>query len=287
MERNYVLVSDDSCDMPPEFYTQHQIPLLYIHYNIDGVTYKGDDMSIQEFYRILRTGKMPTTAQAGVDDVVQLMEPILLEGKDVLYLAFSSGLSGTCNSGMVAAQLLGEKYPQRKILVLDSLCASMGEGLLLYKMIQKRDAGATLEELFAYGEELRHKIAHYVTAEDLMHLHRGGRVSKASAVVGGMLGIKPMIHMNETGHLINIGKVRGRKQSLEEVVKLMEKAVGNAKNDIFFVSHSDALEDAQYVAELAKKRFGVQDCIIHYIGPVIGSHTGPGTVALFLVAEGK
>lgn len=285
MERNYVLITDDSCDLPPEYYVEHDVPLMYIKYIFDGKSYKGTEMSYPEFYSRLRQGQMPTTAQVTVSEAYELMESILQQGKDVLYFAFSSGLSGTCESGQVAARDLKEKYPQRNIRVVDSLCASLGQGLMLHKLVKMRDAGKSMDELADWAEANKLRMAHIVAVEDLMHLHRGGRVSKASAVVGGMLGIKPMIHMNDEGKLINIGKVRGRKASLEAIVDIMAKAVGNTPNDEFFICHSDSYEDAEYVAKLASKRFGIKDYLIHYIGPVIGSHTGPGTISLFMMAE--
>lgn len=285
MPNEFVLVTDDTCDMPMEFYTDNNISLLYLSFTMEGKTYKSHEMPSREFYDNLRKGIMATTSQVSVEEATIFMESFLKEGKDILYIVFSSGLSGTYNSAMVAAQDLQEKYPDQKILVVDSLCASMGEGFFVHKLIELRDAGKTIDELYDWAETNKHFVSHQVTAEDLMHLHRGGRISKTSAVMGTMLGIKPMIHMNEAGQLINIGKVRGRKQSLEAVVNATEKAVGNTKNDIFFICHSDCYEDAEYVAKLTQKRFGINKYVIHDIGPVIGSHTGPGTVALFMMAE--
>ncbi len=285
MDRNYVLITDDSCDLPPEYYVEHDVPLLYVKYIFDGKAYRGTEMSYREFYDRLREGQMPTTSQVSVSEAYELMESILQQGKDVLYFAFSSGLSGTCESGMVAARDLSEKYPERKIRVVDSLCASLGQGLMLHKLVKMRDAGKSMDELADWAEANKLNMAHMVTVEDLMHLHRGGRISKASAVVGGMLGIKPMIHMNNEGKLINIGKVRGRKASLEAIVERMAELVGNTPNDEFFICHSDAYDEAEYVAKLASKRFGIKDYLVHYIGPVIGTHTGPGTISLFMMAE--
>ncbi|MDR2909359.1 MAG: DegV family protein [Oscillospiraceae bacterium] len=285
MSHNYVLITDDTCDMPASFYKEHDIPLLRLHFTIDGVSYDGGQMSEPEFYVQLRKGKMPTTAQVGVDQAYQFMEAIAKEGRDILFLAFSSGLSGTAGSGMVAAGMLREKYPERNIRVVDSLCASMGEGLLLHKLVALRDEGKSLDELADWAEANRLNVAHYVAAEDLMHLHKGGRISKTSALMGSMLGIKPMIYVNNEGKLINVGKVRGRRQALQSLVDMAARAVGNTKSDTFCVSHADAREDAEYVAELVKKRLGIENSIIHYIGPVIGSHTGPGAIALFLMAD--
>ena len=285
MDRSYVLMTDDCCDLPPEYYIEHDIPVLNVTYIFYGKAYRGTEMSYREFYDRLRQGEMPTTAQVTVNQASAMMEKFLQRGKDILYFAFSSGLSGTYESGMVADRDLSEKYPERKIRVIDSLCASLGQGLMLHKLVKMRDAGKSMDELADWAEANKLHLAHIVTVEDLMHLHRGGRISKASAVMGGMLGIKPMIHMNNEGKLITIGKVRGRKASLEAIVDIMAKAVGNTPNDEFFVCHSDCYEEAEYVAKLASKRFGINDYRIHYIGPVIGSHTGPGTIALFMMAE--
>ncbi len=285
MDREYIMITDDSCDLPPNYYVEHNIPLLYLRFTIDGVSYTSAEMPPEEFYKLLRQGKMPTTNQVGVEEVIAMMEPFLQAGKDVFYPAFSSGLSGTCGSALVATKMLAEKYPERRVVATDTLCASMGQGLMIHKLRQMRDAGKSMDELIAFTEQNRLKLAHYVVADDLMHLHRGGRVSKASAVLGGMLGIKPLIHVNDEGRLISIGKARGRKQALDTVVDLMAKAVGNARPDYFTICHSDCIEDAEYVAKLTSQRFGINDHMIYYIGPVIGSHTGPGTIALFLFGE--
>lgn len=283
--QDYVLITDDSCDLPPEYYEQNGIPLLYLAFVIDGKSYTSKEMPPSDFYAHMRAGKMPGTTQVSVSQWVNCFEPYLQQGQDVLYLAFSSGLSGTCGSAQVAARELMEKYPERKVAVVDSLCASLGQGLLLHKADKLYKQGMSLPELVQWIEQNRLHMSHMVAVDDLMHLHRGGRVSKTTAVAGSLLGIKPIIHMNDDGKLVPIGKVRGRKQSLIDIVDRTEKLVGGTENDYFMICHSDCEEDAKFVADLAVKRFGITQYLIHYIGPVIGSHTGPGTVALFMMAE--
>lgn len=281
----YVFITDDSCDLPPDYYEQNDIAVLYLTFSIDGKSYTSREMPPDEFFAQMQAGKLPITAQISVDDWLTCFEPYLAAGQDILYLAFSSGLSGTCGSAQVAARELAEKYPERKIVVVDSLCASLGQGLLLQKVNQLRKSGASLEEAAAWAEQNKLHVSHMVAVDDLMHLHRGGRVSKTSAVAGSLLGIKPIIHMDNEGKLIPIDKIRGRKQSLKAIVDKTEQLVGDTPNDFFMVCHSACEEDAQYVADLAVQRFGIRDYLIYSIGPVIGTHTGVGTVSLFMMAK--
>lgn len=285
MTNSYTLITDSSCDLPPEYLEEHGLPALQLSVTMDGATFLCNEMEPKEFYSRVRAGGMPITAQVNVDDAVSLFEPLLKQGQDILYLAFSSGLSGSCGSGIIAAKELGERYPQRKVVVVDTLCASMGQGLMVHFAVEMRDAGKSLEETAAWVEENKQRIAHYVMVDDLMHLHRGGRVSKASAVVGSMLGIKPVIQVNEAGKLVVIDKVRGRKNALAKLVDYLQAAGAGKEKPICFVSHSDCIEDAEYFQELARERLGVKDFCVHYIGPVIGSHTGAGTVAVFMLAD--
>jgi DegV family protein with EDD domain len=216
------------------------------------------------------------------------MKPFLDDGKDVFYLSFSSGLSGSCDSSTLAARDLREEYPDRKIIVIDGLAASMGQGLFVYKLQNMRKNGATMDELAKWAEDNRDYIVHMVAADDLMHLHRGGRVSKVSAVAGTMLSIKPLIHVDYDGKLKVIDKIRGRKGVLDALVKnCIACGAKNVPNDFFMVSHADSLEDAKYVAEAIQKEVGIKDHMINFIGPVIGSHTGPGVIALFMMGEKK
>lgn len=285
MEKEYVLITDTNSDLSLEFLDNNGIPAILMPFHIDDNTYTNRDVTPLEFYDLLRNGKMPTTTQFNTLEAFEFMEPFVQQGKDILYACFTSGLSGTFGSCSLAAKQLEEKYPGSRVYVLDTLCASMGQGLLVYKLFQMRKAGKSMDELITWAEENKLKIAHYIMVEDLSHLHRGGRVSKTSAVIGSMLGIKPILYVSDEGKLVNIDKIRGRKQAMEGLVDRMEKAVGNAPNDIAFVSHSDCREDAEYVAKLVKERFGVENTMINYIGPAVGSHTGIGTVALFMMAE--
>lgn len=285
MPADFVLMTDSSCDLPYDFYEKNDITIVDLSFIVDGVSRFGRDVTSREFYDILRAGKMPSTSAVNAEEAKAAIRPHLKDGKDVLYLAFSSGLSVTAKNGEIAAQELRGDYPERKIIVVDTLCASLGQGLFIYLANKLKQEGMGIDEIAQWAMDNRLNMAHYVMADDLMHLHRGGRVSKASAIAGSMLGIKPIIHVNNEGKLIAIDKIRGKKQALTSLVDKIQKAAGKAKNDFFMVSHADCEEDAKFVAELMTKRFGIKNYLINYIGPVIGSHTGPGTVALFMMAE--
>jgi DegV family protein with EDD domain len=282
---DFVLITDDSCDLPMSYYTENGIGLVKLGYSLEGEVYRQGDVTEKEFYDLIRSGKKPTTIAVNAEDAIAVIEPHLQNGEDVLYIAFSSGLSASYNNAEMGAVEMREKYPDRKIIVVDTLCASLGQGLLLHKVKGMRDKGASIEAAAKWAEDNKLNVAHNVMADDLYHLHRGGRVSKTSAVMGTMLGVKPIIHVNNEGKLVAIGKVRGKKQALTNIVDRMEKLVGNTPNDFFTVCHADAIEDAEFVAKLMSERFKIDDYIINYIGPVIGSHTGTGTIAIFMMAE--
>ena len=237
----------------------------------------------------MRDGSMPTTSQVNPEQAKAAFTACLKEGKDVLYIAFSSGLSGTCGSGMVAAQEIQEEgeYPERKIVVIDSLSASLGEGLLVHKAVMLKEAGKSMEEVADWVENNKLHLCHNFTVDDLFHLHRGGRVSKATAILGTMINIKPVLHVDDEGHLIAIGKVRGRKKSLSALVDRMAEQIKGYEdqNDVVFISHGDCMEDAEYVKKLVQERFGIEKFIINHVGPTIGAHSGPGTVALFFMGN--
>ncbi len=285
----YQIVTDSTTDISLEMIAElgvHVIPLCYIMegktlHNIPG----GGELDEHTFYEKLRGGETSTTAQINTEEFLQQFTPILEAGKDVLYLAFSSGLSGTCQSAMIAKQELQEKFPDRRVEVFDTLCASMGEGLLVYHAAKLQKAGKDLDEVLSWLQENVLHLCHWFTVDDLNHLKRGGRVSAATALVGTMLGIKPVLHVDNEGHLINISKVRGRKQSLDALVKKMEETAIEPGGQTVFISHGDCLEDAQYVAEQIREKMGTADIRINFIGPVIGAHSGPGTVALFFLGS--
>lgn len=286
--RPYVLSTETTCDMPRDYYAQNGVNLLGLTYTINDRDYDSaaeDSLSPKEFFQAIADGAMPKTAQVSVEKAANSFEKLVKEGKDVLHLAFSSGLSGTYQSCAIAAQEVMERFPGSKIVVVDSLAASMGQGLLLHYAIQKKNEGLSLDELAKYLVDTRLKLVHNFTVNDLFHLHRGGRVSKVTAVVGMALGIKPLLHVDDEGHLINVGKTRGRKPALTWLVDKMEERMGNNINDVVFISHSACYEDAKFVADLVQKRFGIKEVVIGDIGQVIGSHTGIGTVALFFIGD--
>lgn len=286
--RPYVLSTETTCDMPRDYYPKNNINLLGLTYTINGRDYDSaaeDSLSPKEFFQAIADGAMPKTSQVTVEQAAVSFEKLVKEGKDILHLAFSSGLSGTYQSCCIAAQEVMERFPDSKIVVVDSLAASMGQGLLLHYAIQKKNEGLSIDELAQFLTNTRLKLVHNFTVNDLFHLHRGGRVSKVTAVVGMALGIKPLLHVDDEGHLINVGKTRGRKPALTWLVDKMEERIGDNKNDTVFISHSACYEDAKFVADLVKKRFGIKEVVISDIGQVIGSHTGIGTVALFFIGD--
>ena len=282
----FIITADSTVDLPKEFLKEKQVPVVSLSYIIDGATYKdGDGLTSKEFYDKIREGAMPTTSQVNPEQARDLFEPILKEGKDLLHIAFTSGLSGTYNSCRIAAEELREEYPERNIIVVDSLCAASGGGLLLYKALELKEQGKSLDEIATWVEENKLHVCHDVTVDDLFHLHRGGRVSKTSAVLGTIIKIKPIIHVNDEGKLIVIGKERGRKKALQTLVERMEEKSQGFDNDIVMITHGDALEDAEYVKGLIQEKFGITNIMINPLGTVIGSHTGPGVIALFYMGN--
>ena len=287
---SYVIMTDTTADLPESYIAEHGLRILSLNYIIEGTTYDREHpLDVGEFYGKMRAGSMPTTSQVNPEQAKEAFAACLSEGLDVLYIAFSSGLSGTCGSGHIAAAELEESgaYPDRKVLVIDSLSASLGEGLLVHKAVMLKEAGKSMEEVAEWVEKNKLHLCHNFTVDDLFHLHRGGRVSKATAILGTMINIKPILHVDDEGHLIAVGKVRGRKKSLAALVDRMEEQMKGheQENDVIFISHGDCLEDARYVEKLVRERFGIEKFVINHVGPTIGAHSGPGTVALFFVGE--
>ena len=282
----FVIVSDSTVDLPKEYLQSKQVPIISLSYIMDGVTYEEmDGLSHKEFFEKLRAGSLPTTSQINPEQVREALEPFAKEGKDILYIGFSSGLSGSYNSVRMAAEDLKEEYPDINIIAIDSLCACMGEGLLLYKALELKEHGMSMEEIAKWVEANKLHICHNVTVDDLNHLHRGGRISKTTAVVGSMIKIKPIIHMSDEGKLVVIGKERGRKKSLVSIVDRMEKQMQGYDNDIVMITHGDCIEDAEFVKKQVEERFGIHNVMINGIGSVIGSHTGAGVVAVFFMGD--
>ena len=283
---SYRIITDSCCDLPETMYGELGLTMIPLTLNFRGQ--ESQDLSegfIKEMYAGLRAGEVATTAAANPDGWASVIEPALADGEDALVLAFSSGLSTTYQSAVIAANELLEKYPDRKVSVVDTLCASLGQGLFVWHACKKRDAGMSLEELTAWCENNKLNLCHWFTVDDLMFLKQGGRVSAATALVGTMLQIKPVMHVDNEGHLIKLGTARGRKASINALVKKMEETNLPDVNDTVFICHGDCIEDAEYLAQQVKDKLGVKEVLIYYTGAVIGSHSGPGTLALFHLGE--
>ncbi len=283
----YVIYTDSACDIVPAVLSEWGVERVSLAFRFDHIDrdFLNDDMPIQEFYKNMRDGHVAKTNAVNAETFRGLFEPTLAAGTDILYLGFSSGLSTTYDQGRLAAEELAEKYPERRIITVDTLSASAGFGLLLKLTVDKKNEGATLEEAAAYAESLVHKLAHWFTVEDLVYLKRGGRVSPATALVGNILSIKPVLHMDDEGHLIKVTTARGRKASLKALADKLFETADDPANGKIFISHGDCLEDAQYLANMIRERGGNEVEIITNVGAVIGAHSGPGTMALFFVAS--
>lgn len=286
--RDFVIMTDSCCDLSAQMAEELELTVLPLHLLMGEETFAnyldGREIGFKEFYDRVRGGAMPTTSAVSVGAFEDAMRPILAEGKDILCLNFSSALSTTYQSAVISAETLREEFPEATIHVLDTLAASVGQGLLIYLCAQEKKAGKSIDEVYAYAQEMSPRMAHWVTVDDLNHLKRGGRISATTALVGTMLSIKPIIYVNEEGKLINVGKARGRKAALLQVVSEMEKRLLDPSLPVF-ISHGDCEEDAKFVAEEVQKRTGAEVKLISYVGPVIGSHTGAGVIALCFVGK--
>ncbi len=289
--QQFVIVTDSSCDLSAQMALDLQLEVLPLSVTIEENTYKnyldGREISAKDFYGRIREGKRVVTSAVNTNAFVEVMEPLLMQGTDILYLGFSSGLSGTYNAGATAVRELAEKYPQRKIYAVDTLCASMGEGLLIYLAVQQKNTGKTIEEVRDYAEETKWKICHWFTVENLMQLKKGGRISATTAIVGTMLNIKPVMHMDMLGKLAAVSKVRGRKASIRALFNRMAEHVVNPEGQMIFISHGDCEEEARVLAEMIREQWPVKDVVLNHVGPVIGAHTGPGVIALFFLGDNR
>ena len=280
---SYVIITDSCCDLTEQQLQQWNVQCvpLTVLYNGENHDNFSDAAAVKAFYDVLRSGVTATTAAVNPDGWASRMEPALKNGQDVLILAFSSGLSITCQSAFIAAKELREVYPQRTIHVVDTLCAALGQGLLVWHACRNRDAGMDIDTLYRWLEDHKKNICHWVTVDDLTHLKRGGRISATTALVGTMLNIKPIIHVDDDGHLINLSKVRGRKAAME----LLSSKMGETCTDFdtAFIAHGDCPEDAAALEALIREKHGVKNVITGYVGPVIGAHTGPGVLVVFFM----
>jgi DegV family protein with EDD domain len=285
----YVIMTDSACDMKPELLAEWGVPFRSLTYRFDGSDQEYTDSSIPavEFYAKMKAGSVAKTSAVNSESFLQMFEEALKNGKDVLYLGFSSGLSTTFNSARIASLDLAERYPDRKITVVDTLAASAGFGLLVYLAVQKKNAGASMDEVAAYIEELKWKTCLWFTVDDLVYLKRGGRISPTAAFVGNVLGIKPVLHMDNEGHLINMFKVRGRKTAVTSLADQYGKLAEDPAGGTVFISHADCMNDVEELVSILKERYGASVQIITDVGPVIGAHSGPGTLALFFIGKEK
>ena len=283
---NYQIITDSGCDLPQSLLDTLDVKAVPLYVNFRGAEQPDSvDEGIKELYAGLRGGEAATTSAVNPDRWAAMIEPSLAEGKDAVVIAFSSGLSTTYQSAVIAGRELMEKYPERKVHVVDSLCASLGQGLLVWYACKKRDEGLSAPELAQWLEEHKLNLCHWFTVDDLMYLKRGGRISAATAVLGTMLSIKPVLHMDDEGHLINVSKARGRKASIDALAKKFSELDGGFDNSTVFISHGDCEEEAKYLAEKVKAEYGVKEVVIGYVGAVIGSHSGPGTLAFFFLGK--
>ena len=282
----FQIITDTGCDLPENMVAELGIKVVPLSLLYKGQTYTDYPESfIKELYAGMRAGENGSTSAINPDGWARAIEPYLQEGKDVLVLAFSSGLSTTYQSAVIAAEELKEKYPERAVRVGDTLCASLGQGLLVWYACQKQSEGLSLEETANWVEENKKHLCHFFTPDDLMHLKRGGRVSAATAVAGTLLQIKPLLHVDDAGKLISIGKARGRKAAIKAIGDKLGELGLSGENETVFISHGDCEEDAQALAEMVKEKYGVKNVVIYYVGAVIGAHSGPGTLALFFLGE--
>ena len=283
--KDFIIMTDSCCDLPAQLADTLELTVLPLSFTINGKEHfnylDGRDISSSHFYRLLRQGTQCTTSAANTNAFLSAMEPVLEKGKDILCVCFSSALSTTCASAQMAAKELALKYSNNKIYIVDSLSASLGQGMLTYYAVQQKQNGKTIEQVHQWMEQNKLHLCHWFTVDDLNHLKRGGRISPAVAFVGSLLGMKPILHVDDTGHLVNVGKIKGRRASLSQLVEKLEQTAVHIAEQTIFISHGDCPEDAELLAKMIRKQLPVKDIIINPIGPVIGSHSGPGTLAVF------
>ena len=285
----YIIMTDSACDIKPEILAEWGVPFKSLTFRFDGsdTEYTDQDIPATEFYAKMRGGSVAKTAAVNSEAFLTLFEEALAAGKDVLYLGFSSGLSTTFNSARIASLELRERYPDRTVRVIDTLAASAGFGLLVYLAVEKKKAGATLDEVADYIEEIKWKLCLWFTVDDLVYLKRGGRISPTAAFVGNVLGIKPVLHMDNEGHLINMLKVRGRKTAVATLADQYGKLAEDLAGGTVFISHADCMSDVEELSSLLSTRYGAKVHHVTDVGPVIGAHAGPGTLALFFIGKEK
>lgn len=280
----YVIFTDSSCDLPIELVNTLGVKVLQLDVTVEGEEpCPNDKVDISEFYQKLRDGKNASTSAVSIAAFEDAFEPAFKENKDVLYLGFSSGLSSTFNWGKSAGEELVEKYPERKFYAVDTLAASLGEGLLVHYAARMQQNGSSMEEVRDFIEENKLNLCHWFTVSDLFFLKRGGRVNAATAVMGTMLSIKPVMHVDDEGHLVKVTTARGRKASIVALAERMESTAIKPEDQVVFISHGDCADEAEFLSNLIKEKMGVKEVLTAPVGPVIGAHSGPGTMALFFM----
>ncbi|MDO4841204.1 MAG: DegV family protein [Phoenicibacter congonensis] len=286
---SFKIITDSCANLTEELYDRYDISVLPLTFIIDGQPYasyvKEKKTELEAFYKMMRDEKLITTSQPSLDTSQETIEAVLKDGYDVLYLGFSSGLSTTYQSVDFICQELGKQYPERKIITVDTLAAALGQGLLVWMAAEMREEGKTMEEIAEWVEDHKLNLAHWFTVDDLHYLERGGRVSKTAAFAATMLNIKPVLHVDDEGHLIPMEKVRGRKKSFDAIVKHMNDTMLQPYNYKVIVSHGDCEDEAQTMAKKIKEETGVDVSLINCLDPVIGAHSGPGTMAVFFLAD--
>lgn len=291
MINDFIIFTDAASDLPTELIETHKISVLPMDFEIDGKSYRhypdGRELGYSEFYQMLRSGSMARTSQINSSKYLYCFEPVLKRGRDILYLSLSSGLSSTYQSSAMAAKELTEKYPGRKIYCIDSRCASVGQGMLVYHAALKKQEGLDIDELKDWVVQNRDHLCHWFTVNDLNYLKRGGRLSTSAAIVGMILSVKPILHVDKDGHLILRGKVRGRRKSLVEIVDHMEKFCVSPEKQTIFIGHGDCIDDAGILASMVEQRFALKNIAVSYIGPIIGAHTGPDVMTLCFFGSEK
>lgn len=288
---DFELVTDSSCNLTEELIDELGIHILPLTFMSDGEQYqsylKGETTDLKQFYTMMRDGKVFTTSLPNMADTEHLLRSLLERGRDILYLGFSSGLSGTYQATDLLCKQLSDEFPERTIMTVDTLAASGGQGMLVYYAAKRAQDGEAIEDVARWVEDHKLKCAHWFTVDDLMFLLRGGRVSKTAAYAGTVLNIKPVMHVDNEGKLIPVSKVRGRKKAIQTLVKHMKETGVDLEGQTIFITHGDCMEDVDYLSSLIRAEYGDLPIRVNYVDPVIGAHSGPGTLALFFMATGR
>lgn len=287
--KDYIIFVDSACDIPQNLLNDWELKYcsLSLVFSGDEKEYHDHEIQAHEFYNKMRGGALPKTSAANMGKFCDAFEEIVRDGKDIIYIGFSSGLSATCNFAREAAEEIMSRYDGSKIIVVDSLCASAGYGLLVKLLVDKKNNGASIDELADFAENTKMNIMHWFTVDDLKYLKAGGRISATTALVGGMLNIKPIMKVDDNGKLVSVSKVRGRRAALKAIADMYDQTAIDKESGVVFISHGDCVEDANALAQMIKEKNGVDVQLITNVGPVIGSHSGPGTLALFFLVNNR